>query len=227
MGDFGAIRTRRDLCKQVTLCEDYLHLTTSYDGASVGASRLAWYQVCVPHAEHCFGCFNLTASVLGSVNLVPAKKQPSGCTWDGLFDSDTIPPPRPDGVNAEECLLLGATVVATSGDVCKVGSWVFYCSPHVRHAVSSLKVVVLRTYRWTQAERRVLDGGEESTHRPTMAGRIFKIIATKSPSRRTYVIMEPFNVSGSRDNRYGMPTMRVSSDSGYQIIPPSVSCRFP
>ena len=54
-----------------------------------------------------------------------------------------------------------------------------------------------------------------------MAGRIFKIVATKS--HREYVIMEVFNVSGSRDGRYGMPTMHASPDHGYHIIPPSVS----
>lgn len=71
----------------------------------------------------------------GSVKLVPAKRQPSSCTWDESFNSDTIPPPCPSGINVEECLLLGKTVVAASGDVCKVGSWVFYRLP-VCHVVS-------------------------------------------------------------------------------------------
>ena len=82
-------------------------------------------------------------------------------------------------------------------------------------------VAALHTHRLPQAERLVADDGEESTRHPTMAGRIFKIVATKSC--REYVIMEVFNVSGSRDGRYGMPTMCASPDHGYHIIPPSVS----
>jgi len=54
-----------------------------------------------------------------------------------------------------------------------------------------------------------------------MAGRIFKMIVTKS--HREYVIMETFNVSESRDSRYGMPTMHASPGHGYHAIPPSVS----
>lgn len=67
--------------------------------------------------------------------MVPTKKQPSGCTWDELFGSDTIPLPRPDGVDAGEHFLLGETVVAASGDICRVGSWVFYRSPLVCYCV--------------------------------------------------------------------------------------------
>ena len=62
---------------------------------------------------------------------MPTKKQPRDCTWDELFDSDTIPPLCPDGVDANECLLIGESVIAASGDICKVGSWVFYHSPSV------------------------------------------------------------------------------------------------
>ena len=69
-------------------------------------------------------------SNVGTVKLIPVKKQPSDCTWDELFDSGTIPPLCPDGVGTE-CLLLGETVVATSGDICRVNSWVFYLSPFV------------------------------------------------------------------------------------------------
>lgn len=68
---------------------------------------------------------------VGSVKLIPSKKQPSSCTWDEIFDFDTIPPPHPEGVNTGENLLLGETVVATSGDICRVNSWVFYRSPLV------------------------------------------------------------------------------------------------
>lgn len=69
--------------------------------------------------------------------------------------------------------------------------------------------------------------GEELTHRPTMAGRIFKIVVTKSLPRHEYVIMEAFNVSESRDSRYGMPTMHAGPDYIYQTVPLSVSCDFP
>ena len=78
-----------------------------------------------------------TASNVGSVKLIPVKKQPTGCTWDELFNSNTIPPLCPDGINTEECLLLGKTVVAASGDICGVGSWVFYHSPFVHHLIFS------------------------------------------------------------------------------------------
>jgi len=79
-----------------------------------------------------FGHSDPTVLNTGSVKLVPTKKQPSNCTWDELFDSDTIPLLRPDGVDADECLLIGENVVASSGDVCKVGSWVFYRLPFAR-----------------------------------------------------------------------------------------------
>jgi hypothetical protein len=75
-----------------------------------------------------------------------------------------------------------------------------------------------------QAESRTSDNGEESTYHSTMAGRIFKIIAAKS--HRAYVIVKAFNVSGSRDDRYGMPTMHANPQYGYQTIPPSVSYFF-
>jgi hypothetical protein len=71
-----------------------------------------------------FDHFDHTALNAGSVKLIPAKKQPNSCTWDELF-TDNIPPPRPDGVDAEDCFLLGETVVAASGDTCRVNSWVF------------------------------------------------------------------------------------------------------
>ena len=59
-----------------------------------------------------------------------------------------------------------------------------------------------------------------------MAGRIFKIIATKPFPRHEYVIVEVFNVSGSKDSRYGMPTMHANHDYNYQTILPSVSRNF-
>ena len=59
-----------------------------------------------------------------------------------------------------------------------------------------------------------------------MAGRVFKIVVTKSLPRYECVIMQVFNVSGSRDDRYGMPTMHTNPDCGYQMISPSVSCGF-
>jgi len=86
---------------------------------------------CASQVKHRFSHSDSMTFTVGSVTLIPAKKQPSGCTWDGLFNSNTVPPPRPNGVDAEECLLLGKTVVAASGDDCKVGSWVFYLSPFV------------------------------------------------------------------------------------------------
>ena len=57
-----------------------------------------------------------------------------------------------------------------------------------------------------------------------MAGRIFKIIATKSHHK--YVIVETFNVSGSRDDRYGIPTMHINPDYGLQTILPTVNVYF-
>jgi len=80
---------------------------------------------------HHFNYSDPSVSNVGSVKLIPAKKQPSGCTWDELFNCDTLPPPCPDDINTEESLLLGETVVAASADVCRVGSWVFYHSPFV------------------------------------------------------------------------------------------------
>ena len=82
---------------------------------------------------------------------------------------------------------------------------------------------ILRSQK-LQIGRHASDDGGELTDNLTMAGRIFKIIATKS--HHEYVIIEAFNVSGSRDDRYGMPTMHVSPDYGYQTILPSVSHDF-
>ena len=161
------------------------------------------------------------ASNIGSIKLIPAKKQPSNCTWDQLFDSDTIPPPRPDGLDTEECLFLGETVVAASGDICKIGSWVF-CRLHlVRNRIFPKS----RTDRLSRAKESTSDNGQESTHHPTMVGRIFKIVVTKS--HHEYIIVEAFHVSGSRDCRYGMPTMYARDDHDYPIIQPSVSYDFP
>jgi hypothetical protein len=75
-------------------------------------------------------------------------------------------------------------------------------------------------------EKYISDEGVESTCYPTMAGRVFKIVVTKSLPRYECVIMQVFNVSGSRDDQYGMPTMHANPDSRYQIISPSVSCDF-
>lgn len=83
------------------------------------------------------------------------------------------------------------------------------------------EVTTPHAYRSSQAERLVSDDGEESTHHPTMAGRIFRIVATKS--HHEYVIMEAFSVSGSRDSRYGMPTLHANHDHKYHTILPSVS----
>jgi hypothetical protein len=52
-------------------------------------------------------------------------------------------PLRPDEIDAEESLSLGETVTAESGDVCRVGSWVFYRSPTVCHFFSGLLPCVL------------------------------------------------------------------------------------
>ncbi|KAF9779423.1 hypothetical protein BJ322DRAFT_1167229 [Thelephora terrestris] len=134
-----------------------------------------------------------------SVKFIPAKKQPKNCTWDELFDSGTIPPPCPDGIAVDECLSMGESIVATSGDVCRVGSWVFY--------------------RSTYAETYVSENGEESVRHRTMMGRIFKIAASKA--RVEHVIMEVFDILESRDHRYGMPSMHASTDQRYQAIPPS------
>ena len=84
-----------------------------------------------PSRANRFSCFDQITLGAGSINLVAAKKQPSACTWDGLFESGVIPPPHPNGVSAEEHLLIGKTVIAASGDVCSVGSWVFYRSQSV------------------------------------------------------------------------------------------------
>lgn len=89
-----------------------------------------------------------------------------------------------------------------------------------------LKIVVLGAHRLSQAENRISDDGKELFHRRTMVGRVFNIIVTKSLPRHEYVIMEAFNVSGSRDSRYGMPTMCANPNCGYQIILPSVSRSF-
>ena len=75
---------------------------------------------------------------------------------------------------------------------------------------------------WLQAERRVSDNGEESIYHRTLVGRIFTIVVTKA--RCKYVIVQLFNISESRDHRYGMPTMHASPDERYQVVPPSVSC---
>ena len=75
-------------------------------------------------------------------------------------------------------------------------------------------------------EKHVPDDGEEPTSNPTMAGRIFKIVVTKPLPRREYAIVDVFNVSGSKDSRYGMPTMHANRDYGYQTILPSVSRNF-
>jgi len=89
--------------------------------------------------------------------------------------------------------------------------------------VTALQLYI--THQLSQTEELISDNGEKSTHRPTMAGRIFKIVATKS--HRESVIMETFNVSESRDSRYGMPTMHASPGHGYHIISPSVSYESP
>ena len=82
-----------------------------------------------------------------------------------------------------------------------------------------------RTHRLSQAEACVSNSGEESTHRCTMAGRIFNIAVTNT--RHEYVIIEVFDVSESRDIRYGMPAMRASSNHGYHTVLPSVSHTWP
>jgi hypothetical protein len=94
--------------------------------ASIPGTHISW-------VEPYFGHSDSVALNTGSVKLIPTKKQPSSGTWDELFNADTIPPLCPDGVNTEESLLLGQTVVAASGDICRVGSWVFYRSPSVCH----------------------------------------------------------------------------------------------
>ena len=80
-------------------------------------------------------------------------------------------------------------------------------------------------HRKLQTDKPVSDNGEGSPHHPTMAGRIFQIVLTESHC--AYVIMEAFDVSESRDGRYGMPTMHANPDRGYQTIVPSVSCHSP
>jgi len=85
------------------------------------------------------------------------------------------------------------------------------------------KVTVLDAHGLSQAEELIPDNGEGLAHHPTMTGRIFRIVVTKSHHK--YVIIEAFDVSGSRDSRYGMPTMYASPDCGYHIISSSVSYR--
>ena len=85
-------------------------------------------------------------------------------------------------------------------------------------------VVVLYSHRRSQAENCILEDGEEMVHHPTMAGRIFRIVTTQSHCK--YVVIESFNVSGSRDSRYGMPTMHAGPGYAYQMIPPSVRFDF-
>ena len=88
------------------------------------------------------------------------KKQPSNCTWDELFNSDTIPPSRPGDIGIEDHLLLGETVVAVSGDVCKVGSWIFYCSQLVR--CTTLSQPLYRTLTGSRRQRHVSQTTERS-----------------------------------------------------------------
>lgn len=106
--------------------------------------HLGWSQtpslvpgVYISYAGYCFGNSGPIPPNLGSVKLVPTKKQPSSCTWDSRFDSDIIPPPCSNGIHTEDCSLLGKTVVAASGDICRVGSWVFYHSPIVCYPIFS------------------------------------------------------------------------------------------
>lgn len=79
----------------------------------------------------------------------------------------------------------------------------------------------LHTHSQLQGEKLISDDGGELTRHPTMAGRIFAIVTTKS--RHNHVIVEAFSVSGSRDKRYGMPTMYTSPEHGHHTILPSVS----
>jgi len=120
---------------------------------------------------------------------VPKGKQPTGCTWDSLFN--TVPPARPPGINKESPLTLGESVVSVSGDTCSNGSWVFYNT----HCVRS------QPLQFALAE---LSLQEDS---PSKVTRIFKIITGGTHTRRTYVILEPWEISASRDERYGMPTL--------------------
>ena len=138
----------------------------------------------------------------GSITQVPKAKQPTDCTWDSLFD--TIPPVRPPGINEETLLVLGESVVSVSGDTCSNGSWVFYNT----HCVRS------RPLLFALAE---LPLQEES---PSKAARIFKIITGGTHAHMTFVILEPWEISASRDERYGMPTLhRDHADSCFGVPP--------
>ena len=137
-------------------------------------------------------CWTITLKFFippGSITQIPKDKQPTGCTWDSLFN--TVPPARPPGINKESPLTLGESVVSVSGDTCSNGSWVFYNT----HCVRS------QPLQFALAE---LSLQEDS---PSKVTRIFKIITGGTHTRRTYVILEPWEISASRDERYGMPTL--------------------
>ena len=88
------IKIQGHTCKQVRQCDDFLSPMKHYDGGWVGVRHQAQHQVCTLLGSGPVKISDLLGHA-GSVKLIPTKKQPDGCTWDELFDSNVIPPPCP------------------------------------------------------------------------------------------------------------------------------------
>jgi hypothetical protein len=145
-----------------------------------------------------------TLATSGSIARIPKGKRPATCTWDSLFD--TIPPIRPPGVSEQTQLEVGKSATSMSGDMCFNGSWVFYNTHHVCHDCSYLCSLTFFTQ-------------EES---PSKAARVSKIIIGGIDVCRTFVILEPWDVLVSRDDRYGMPVLHRDHTESYFAVPPKV-----
>lgn len=59
---------------------------------------------------------------------------------------------------------------------------------------------------------------------PSKVARVFKIVIGGDDTHKTFVILEPWDVSVSRDERYGMPALDHDHTESYFVVSPKV-CR--
>jgi hypothetical protein len=95
-------------------------------------------------------------------------------------------------------------VSSISGDTCSDGSWVFYRLVIIAY-VCGLPCL--------HSPTRFLQKGS-----PSKVARVFKIVIGGTGTCKTFIILEPWDVSAARDERYGMPTLqRDHTDPYFQL----------
>jgi len=202
----GGTRQRSGAFKRAGVSSKTSTRTTFYN-VTLGGHRINNNYLVIYQPPPCALAHTHSSLTLGSITYIPNNSQPNNCTWDSLFSG--LPPPRPSGIGEGTQFKLGKCVISRSSDMCSEGSWVFYDTHNVR-SIAATHCPRTNAHRFPQTES------------PSKAARVYKIVTSKDDTATSFVVLEPWNVSARRDERYGMPILHCDRQDVHFAVSPEV-----